>query len=64
MNFQNRNTTVRMDTPAPMATHEVAFSEVASFLYLADIMDRFWALLSSSAYLYTYKTTFSIFMGK
>ena len=31
-----------------MATHEVAFKDVASFLYLADIIDKFWALLSNS----------------
>ena len=36
------------DWPAPIATHDVALREVASFLYLADIIERFWALLSSS----------------
>jgi hypothetical protein len=38
----------KIPTPAPTAISELAFNEAASFLYLADIMDKFWALLSSS----------------
>lgn len=37
-----------MNAPVPTATQETALREAASFLYLADIMDRFCALLSSS----------------
>ena len=46
--YQKKNTTRRTDAPAPIATHDVALSDVASFLYLADIIDKFWALLSNS----------------
>lgn len=45
---QMKKTTKSTDTPAPTAAQETEFRLAASFLYLADIMDRFCALLSSS----------------
>jgi hypothetical protein len=39
--YQKKKTTKRTQAPAPMAIHDVAFNDVASFLYLADIIDKF-----------------------
>ena len=46
--YQMKNTKKRTVIPPPTANHVVEFSVAASFLYLADIMERFCDLLSNS----------------
>ena len=43
-----KKTNMRTVIPPPTASHVVEFSVAASFLYLADIMERFCDLLSNS----------------
>ena len=43
-----KNTKNRTVMPPPTANHVVEFSVAASFLYLADIIERFCDLLSNS----------------
>ena len=46
--YQMKNTKNRTVMPPPTANHVVEFSVAASFLYLADIIERFCDLLSNS----------------
>ena len=46
--YQIKNKKNRTVIPPPTANHVVEFSVWASFLYLADIMERFCDLLSNS----------------